>query len=202
MRRASAVALAVALTAASASAAHAEGTVVDAVATTSVAGLVTITGAGTGLLSAPQGLTSTSTIGSASSAISGAVLTVTDATGAAAGWDVTATYAALDAAGLAAVATAADTEVANVLDLGGANVRVAASTTAEQDAANTLAAASPVAKKSGALGGAVKVASIDGDGRGITVFNTAYTLTLPAKTATAAAVYTGSVVYTVAPQAS
>ncbi len=204
MRRAAVVVTTVASLAAMAGAAHAEGSVTDVVATTSSVGVVTITGAGLGVLAAPNGAASSTAIGDTSSAIAGAVLTVEDATGATNGWDVTATYAPLASADLASLASALN--VANAVNIGGQNIAVSSNTAGLSETNAVLGVAdSGLTPNPGTLAGnssSRTVLSVNGDGRGVTAFNTSYTLTLPAKTAVAATAYTGSVVYTVAPQAS
>ena len=205
MRRAPVVVVSLAVLAATAGVSHAEGTVSDVVATTSTAGVVTITGAG--LATASTSLASaggSAVIGGTTSAIPGATLEVTDATGAVNGWDVTATYAPLDASALSAVAalTAADDTAVNI---GAAGIAVATGTDDAQKTANAAlgVAESNIAFRSTAvpLTSPVAVATVDGDGRGVTAFNTSYKLTLPIKGVLAGTLYTGSVVYTVAPQA-
>ena len=193
---ATAVALAVTASAASAD-------VTDVLAVPSVAGSLTLAGAGAGTAVAPVGTATSATIGAATGAITGAVLTVTDArgiTGASGGWDVTATYAPLAAGVLATVPLPSG--VLTRADLGGAAVSVTASDalTAATNAVTGVAAASLTKATGASLSSPVTLAATGSDGRGVTAFGTSYSITLPAKSASAATLYTGSIVYTVAPR--
>jgi hypothetical protein len=189
MRRTPLLLLAVLAVGASAGVAQAD--VTDILAVPSVGGVLTLAGTGMGTAAAPLGAVG-ATIG-ASTSVPGAVLTVTDArglTGVPGAWSVTASYAALTStptlpAGLTLTA-----------DLGAANVSVTPSTATTAAVNSTLGVAPTLL--SGALTSPVKVASAATDGRGVTAFTTAYSISIPTK-AVANTVYTGSVVYTVAP---
>jgi hypothetical protein len=198
MRRSLAVAAAGLMLAATAGAAQAD--VTDVIALPSVAGLLTVTGVGLGSVTAPAQAANTS-IGS-SSGIAGSQLLVTDATGTSAGWDVTATYSSLTAGQLstltAGLPVGAGLPVA-VADIGASNVTVAGATTAALATTNATAGVANPLFANAALTSPVQVARSNGDGRGLTLFNTAYTISLPIKSAAAATLYAGKVVYTVAP---
>jgi hypothetical protein len=199
MRRSLAVVAVGLVLAATAGAAQAD--VVDVVAVPSVAGLLTVTGAGLGSVTAPAQAANTAIGGSAS--LPGSQLLVTDATGSTAGWDVTATYSQLSAGQLGALTAALPTVPGSpvaVADLGASNIRVSGATTAALATTNaTAGVASPVFLTNAALTSPVQVARSGGDGRGLTLFNTSYTISLPIKSASAATLYTGQVTYTVAP---
>ena len=193
MRRFVLIAAASAALAVTAGAAQAD--VTDVIAAPSVAGALTVTGLGLGTLTAPT-TTVNQSIGSTSGSIAGAQLTVTDATGASAGWDVTATYSSIDTSLL----TALPTGVLAAADIGAANVSVSGATTSVLATANGLAGvAAPVMQTDAPLTSPVRVSRSSGDGRGVTIFNTSYKITLPAKSTAAATLYTGKIVYTVAP---
>lgn len=200
MRKVALLVATVAALAVPAAAAQAAGEVTDVLAAPSVAGALTITGLGLGSLTAPSN-TGNQTVGAVSSAIAGSQLTVTDATGSTAGWDVTATYGALTPTQLDGLTLPVG--VASAADIGAANVTVAAATTSTLATANgTLGVANPVLASATSLASPVQVSRSGGDGRGVTVFNTGYTITLPAKTTAVATLYTGKIVYTVAPPVS
>jgi hypothetical protein len=198
MRRTPVAAAALLLVAASASAAYADGTATDVVAAPAAAGALTIAGVGA---TAAAPLTASATIGTQGSSFGGTSLTVTDARGVESGWQVTAKY--LDRTDLASItsaqlAAAGATAVAN---LGGANIAVTATPTAGNSATGVPdGAASWGAGR--VLSGPVSLVSTTGDGRGVTVFTTNYKITLPAKTSSAATLYTGTIEYTVGPKAS
>ncbi len=173
--------------------------VTDVLAVPSLTGALTVTGAGVGTTAAPATLSS-QTVGTTSGAFPGSQLTVTDDTGTTAGWDVTATYSPLTTTQQNALVKPAG--VVSTGDIGAANVRVTASTTGPLAASNaTTGVANPVLASSASLASPVRVSRSNGDGRGTTVFDTSYTVALPAKTAMAATLYTGKIVYTVAPAA-
>ena len=178
----------------------AQADVTDVIAAPAIPGALTVTGAGLGSLAAPS-VSANQTIGSVGSSIAGSVLTVTDATGSTAGWDVTATYGALTSGQLSALTLPSG--LVSAADIGAGNVSVAGATTSIQATANGISGvASPALATDAALTSPVRVARSGGDGRGVTLFNTSYKITLPAKTSSAATLYTGKIVYTVAPAIS
>jgi hypothetical protein len=188
------VALASTALALSLSAGIAQADVTDVLVVPTVGGQLTLIGAGVGSVAAPAGA-SGAVIGG-STAVPGATLTVSDLrglTGGSAQWSVTASYSTLSA--LSLVPTLPTGAVA--ADLGGANVTVTPSTATTAATNATLGVANPTLA-SGALSSTVKVASAATGGNGLTAFTTSYAISVPAK-ATLATVYTGAVVYTVAP---
>jgi hypothetical protein len=197
MRRTSVLALALSAVALGAGVAQAD--VTDVIVTTALPGTLSITGAGS-LPTGPLGGAASTTIGGSSSAISGSVLTVTDATGVSTGWQVNAKYVPLATGALSTVPLPAG--VLSAVNIGGGNVTVNGTTGVLATTNAVLGVAdSGLSFSNGDLSasGGRTLLSTTGDGRGVTAFNTSYTLNLPAKTTSAATLYTGSVLYTVGP---
>ena len=175
-------ALAVAPTSASAAPTPGTGSVTDTLVATVLAGGLTIAGAGANVaLNAVPG--------SFTDAVGATLLTVTDTTGSSNGWTVTATYAAPNAAAL----------LAGTVDLGGANVKVTTSNVVPDTALTPLLGSgglNPVVDQ--VLSSPVAVLTTGtATGLGISTAQVGYKVKVPI-TATAGAVYGGTVTYTVA----
>lgn len=175
--------------------------VTDVVVTAALPGALTITGTGA-LPAAPLGASSSATIGGSAS-VAGSALTVADLRGVTSGWQVNAKY--LPLAGGVLSSLTLPTGVLTAENIGGANVTVSGST-AGVAATNALlgVADAGLSFSNGDLSaaGGRTLLSTTGDGRGTTLLSTSYSLNLPAKTSTAATLYTGSVLYTVGPKAA
>ena len=169
-------ALAVAPTTAHAQATPGTGSVTDTLVATVLAGGLTIAGAGANVAANAIPGVFTQTVGTT-------LLTVTDTTGSGNGWTVTATYAA--------------PTVGN--DLGGANVKVTSSNAVPDTALAPLLGTgglNPVADQ--LLTSPVAVLTTGAaTGLGISTAQVGYKVKVPV-TATAGAVYGGTVTYTVA----
>ena len=117
------------------------------------------------------------------------LLTVTDTTGSSNGWTVTATYAAPNAAAIAA----------GTVDLGGANVKVTTSDVVADPFLASLLPASGLSPVTDALLTSPVAVLTTGTstGLGVSTAKVGYKVKVPS-TATAGAVYGGTVTYTVA----
>lgn len=198
MRRTPVLVAALAVVALTAGGAQAD--VTDTIVTTALPGALTITGAGS-LPATPTGLGTSTAIGGSSSAIGGSTLTVEDLTGTTTGWQVNAKYVPLSDAVLAAFTLPGG--VTSAKNIGGASISVTGGTGVLGATNATLGVADGSLTFSGgdlAASGGRSLLTTAGDGRGVTAFTTSYTLNLPAKTTSAATLYTGSVLYTVGPK--
>lgn len=204
MRRTPVVAAALLFVAASAGAAYADGSVTDVVVAPAAAGVLTIAGVGA---TAAAPLTASATIGTQGSPFGTTSLTVTDARGVTTGWQVTAKYVDPSSGDLSAAASLLDSTHTTVQPMGAGAISVTAEpvgndgTTGVANAnadwgVNRVLTTQPVSL--------VTVKTVNGasDGRGVTAFRTSYTITLPAKSASVAALYLGTVEYTVGPKTS
>jgi hypothetical protein len=204
MRRTPVAAAALLLVAASAGAAYADGSVTDVVVAPAVAGVLTIAGVGA---TADVPLTASATIGTQGSPLGTTSLTVTDARGVTTGWQVTAKYVDPSSGDLSAAANLLDGTHTTVQPMGAGAISVTAAavgndgTTGVANAnadwgVDRVLTTQPVSL--------VTVKSVNGvsDGRGVTAFTTSYRITLPAKSASVAVLYMGTVEYTVGPKTS
>ena len=158
------------------------GSVTDTLVATVLPGGLTIAGAGASVaMNAVPGTFTTAT--------GATLLTVSDTTGSSNGWTVTATYAAPNAAAL----------LAGTIDLGGENVKVTTSDVVPDSFLTALLPASGLSPVTDAvLSSPVAVLTTGtSTGLGVSTAKVGYKVKVPT-TATAGAVYGGTVTYTVA----